>query len=76
MIHVTICLANNRDRRQGNAYERARQLFTSLKAYFMAQSFDGKFDPNEARANPAFFKRLLTMLHLWGPAPDKHRRQS
>ncbi|MHB9080939.1 MAG: bifunctional diguanylate cyclase/phosphohydrolase [Pirellulaceae bacterium] len=74
IIHVTICLANNRDRRQENAYECARQLFASLKSYFMAQSFDGSFDPNEAWANPAFFKRLLTLLHLWSPAPDPDQR--
>ena len=75
MIHVTIRLANNRDRRRGNAYERARQLFASLKSYFMAQTFDGSFDPNESRANPTFFRRLLSMLHLWGHPTNEHPRQ-
>ena len=58
MIHVAICLANNRDRRRGNADERARQLFASLKSYFMAQTFDGTFDPNETKARPTF-------IHDW-----------
>ena len=52
MIHVSIQLANNRDRRLDNAYERARQLFASLKSYFMAQTFDGPFDPDESPAQP------------------------
>jgi diguanylate cyclase (GGDEF)-like protein len=64
VIHVTIRLANNRDRRRGNAYERAHHLFTSLKSYFMAQTYSGVFDPREAHANPTLFRRLLTMLHL------------
>ena len=63
MIHVSIQLANNRDRRLGNAYERARQLFASLKSYFMAQTFDGPFSTDESRANPTLFRRLLSLLH-------------
>lgn len=64
IIHVTMQLANNRDRRRGNAFERARQLFASLKSYFMAQNYAGIFDPREAHANPTLFRRLLAMLHL------------
>jgi diguanylate cyclase (GGDEF)-like protein/PAS domain S-box-containing protein len=67
MIHVTIRLANNRDRRRSNAYERARQLFASLQSYFMAQMFDGQFDPGDTAANPTIFTRLLAFLHRWGP---------
>jgi diguanylate cyclase (GGDEF)-like protein len=66
MIHVAICLANNRDRRRGNADERARQLFASLKSYFLAQTFDGTFDLNETKASPSFFKRLCAALRRWG----------
>ncbi len=72
IIHVTMQLTNNRDRRRGNAFERARQLFASLKSYFMAQNYTGIFDPREAPANPTLFGRLLTMLHLGiGPSPRR-----
>ena len=67
MIHVTMQLANNRDRRRGNAYERARQLFASLKSYFMAQTYDGWLRPPRSRGTTRrLFRRLLTMLHLAG----------
>jgi hypothetical protein len=66
MIHVAICLANNRDRRRANADERARQLFASLKSYFMAQTFDGKFDLNETKTRPSFIRRLGATLRRWG----------
>ena len=68
MIHVAICLANNRDRRRSNAYERARQLFASLKSYFMAQTFDGTFDANEAKMSPTFINRLCAILRRWSHA--------
>ena len=62
IIHVSIQLANYRDRRLDNAYERARQLFASLRSYFMAQVFDGPYEPASTE-NPTFFRRLLTLLH-------------
>jgi diguanylate cyclase (GGDEF)-like protein/PAS domain S-box-containing protein len=65
MIHVAICLANNRDRRRANAYKRARQLFASLKSYFMAQTFEGIFDPIETKMSPTFIDRLLAILRRW-----------
>ncbi len=69
MIHVSIQLSNNRDRRLGDTYERARQLFASLKSYFMAQTFDGPFNPDESLANPTLFRRLVSMLHPWSHPP-------
>ena len=69
IIHVAIQLSNNRDRRRGNTYDRARQLFASLQSYFMAQKYDGTFAQNEAKASPTFGKRMLDMLHFWGHPP-------
>jgi diguanylate cyclase (GGDEF)-like protein/PAS domain S-box-containing protein len=64
VIRVSIQLANYRDRRLDNAYERARQLFASLKSYFMAQAFDGPVDPYGPEQNPTILRRLLSLLHL------------
>ncbi|MHB0955236.1 MAG: bifunctional diguanylate cyclase/phosphohydrolase [Pirellulaceae bacterium] len=74
MIHVTIRLANNRDRRRGNAYERARQLFASLKSYFMAQTFDGSFDPKATRAHPSLLRRLLNLLSFFRHSTERPRQ--
>ena len=63
LIRVSIQLAGARDRRLGNAYERARLLFASLKAYFMAQTFEGPFDLDGAADNLTFFRRLVALLH-------------
>lgn len=71
MIHVSIQLANHRDRRLNDAFERARQLFASLKSYFMAQTFDGPFSPDESHANPTFFRRLMSLLHPWSHQPPR-----
>jgi diguanylate cyclase (GGDEF)-like protein len=62
IIRVSIQLANYRDRRLDNAYERARQLYSSLRSYFMAQTFDGHVDEDEASSNPTFLRRLLSLL--------------
>jgi hypothetical protein len=66
MIHVVVRLANNRDRRRANAEQRARQVFASLKSYFMAQTFDGTFDKDETKATPSLIARLRALLHLGG----------
>jgi len=63
LIRVSIQLAGARDRRLGNAYECARLLFASLKAYFMAQTFEGPFDLDGAADNLTFFRRLVALLH-------------
>ncbi len=68
IIHVSIQLANRRDRRLDNSFERARQLFASLRSYFMAQVFDGPFQPNRVE-NSTFFRRLTAMLHPRPPGP-------
>jgi hypothetical protein len=75
IIRVTMRLANNRDRRRGNSYERARQLFASLKSYFMAQTYSGLFDPREADSNSNFFRRLLALLRLGHGHADRSDRQ-
>jgi diguanylate cyclase (GGDEF)-like protein/PAS domain S-box-containing protein len=69
IIHVTIQLADNRDRRRDQGLDGARHLFASLKSYFMAQTFDGSWDPEHADANPAFFGRLLAIVARWGHTP-------
>jgi hypothetical protein len=63
LIRVSIRVASNRDRRFDNAYERARQLFASLKSYFMAQTFEGSFDAEDVTDNPTFLRRLMALLH-------------
>lgn len=65
MIHVTIRLAHNRDRRRSNAYDRARQLFASLQSYFMAQTFEGPFDLDEAGGSVPFALRLAAFICRW-----------
>lgn len=42
LIHVTIRPKRQRDRRQRDAIERARQILFSLKSYLMAQDYDGE----------------------------------
>jgi len=69
MIHVVVRLANNRDRRRANAEERARQVFASLKSYFMAQSFNGPFALTQAGAQPNLMARLRALLP-GGPPRD------
>ncbi len=69
MIHVAIALANNRDRRRGNADERARQLSASLKSYFLAQTFDGSFAPGQPQGRPSRFGRFWGALRRWGGGP-------
>lgn len=63
VIRVSIQLDDTRDRRLGNAHEHARLLFASLKAYFMAQNFEGTIDPDEAAHNLTFFRRLVALLY-------------
>jgi diguanylate cyclase (GGDEF)-like protein/PAS domain S-box-containing protein len=64
MIHVVVRLANNRDRRRANADQRARQLFASLKSYFMAQTFDGPFQATASSAVPTLLTRLRAVLRF------------
>ncbi len=66
MIRVSIQLANYRDRRRDNADERARQLFASLKSYFMAQAFEGPMEASGSTDNPTLFRRLRSLLQLRG----------
>jgi hypothetical protein len=69
IIHVTIQLADNRDRRRDHSLDGARHLFASLKSYFMAQTFDGSWELENADADSAFLGRLLAIVARWGHAP-------
>jgi hypothetical protein len=62
IIRVSIQLANTRDRRQDNINERARLLFASLQAYFMAQRCDGPVETEHDESNPTLFRRLIELL--------------
>ncbi|MGM0485370.1 MAG: diguanylate cyclase domain-containing protein [Planctomycetota bacterium] len=73
MIRVSIQLANTRDRRQDNIRERARLLFASLQAYFMAQRFDGPADFDEEMQSPTLFRRLLAMLQVSEGSSNRSR---
>lgn len=72
IIHVTIQLVDNRDRRRENGIEHARQLFASLRSYFMAQPFDGPWDlEHESSHHPALLSRLLAFLTPWESTPPR-----
>ncbi len=64
MVHVVVRLASSRDRRRANAEQGARQVFASLKSYFMAQTYDGSFNPTERKPTPTPIARLRAWLHM------------